>query len=531
MLKTIKNKLLAIIAVLIITFVTIIYLSINNGNLGIGSLKRMATMGHIRANINASMMDLRGFQLLPEGKYLQNYNQHVKEAHKHLDVLRDSVLRGATSNMILSIQQKLSAWEKINQPRIDLINQHKSKIHADTFLHSSDGQLLNKITEESAVIFVEITEEMAALNNRIEGNNIARLERTTFNLNLVSIIAAVVSVAFLGLIISSVLSSISRFRQSIENVHQNRDFTVVLPVSSDELGQVSAGVNELLQSLKNAFREAKQASGENATLSSQLSSSSLQIGRNAEENSEIVTSTISEIEQLGIAIEGSARSTMESKTEIEEVEQKLVLAKEKMIQLGSEINIASNSESALASKLEEMSTDAEGVRDILTVINDIAGQTNLLALNAAIEAARAGEHGRGFAVVADEVRQLAERTQRSLSEINNTISVIVEAILESAQQMNKNATNIHNLVDVSKDVETAILDSATVMDDNVRSTTQRAEEASLLAQDAHNVIGLVGRINEIALGNTKNVDEISRAAEHLHQLTENLNAQLNQFKS
>lgn len=115
--------------------------------------------------------------------------------------------------------------------------------------------------------------------------------------------------------------------------------------------------------------------------------------------------------------------------------------------LTEKINSASHKENDLADRLVQLSHDADQVKEVLRVIGDIADQTNLLALNAAIEAARAGEHGRGFAVVADEVRKLAERTQRSLTETNATIGVVVQAIGDSSDAMSLNAEEMEKLVE------------------------------------------------------------------------------------
>jgi methyl-accepting chemotaxis protein len=299
----------------------------------------------------------------------------------------------------------------------------------------------------------------------------------------------------------------------------------------NEIREIVDSFNSLITTLKTTIEDAKVSSNENASVSHELSSTSIHIGKNAEASSGIVENAISEITIIRTFIEETAKVSERAKENIREAGEKLDGASKKMLALQNEVNAASEAEITLSKKLEQMSVDAENVKQILTVISDIADQTNLLALNAAIEAARAGEHGRGFAVVADEVRKLAERTQKSLTEINATINVIVQSVIDSADQMGKNAQNIQKLVTVSKDVEDAILQSATVMDKNVEGIAYRADGSTHLAKESQRVASLIEQVNDLSSANARSVEEIASAAEHLYKLTENLNEKLNQFKS
>lgn len=211
-------------------------------------------------------------------------------------------------------------------------------------------------------------------------------------------------------------------------------------------------INEMLDSIEDSLQKSNKTLKEYSFKNYNAKIDTSKLGGQMKEMLEGVNS-------LGDALQEADKQNKESAKILEQKATELSAAIETLKQTtfkelshivestSSRIMDASHKQNELADNLARLSSDAEQVKGILTVISDIADQTNLLALNAAIEAARAGEHGRGFAVVADEVRKLAERTQKSLTEINATISVVVQAIGDNSDALNNNAKEMNQLTD------------------------------------------------------------------------------------
>jgi methyl-accepting chemotaxis protein len=323
--------------------------------------------------------------------------------------------------------------------------------------------------------------------------------------------------------------SINRMMVEMEKLSQG-DLKVQLVIERDDsIGRLFSGFNDSIAHIREMLLKVSEALAATASASSEISSSTEQMAAGAQEQTQQATEVAGAVEEMSKTIVETTRnanlaSEAAKASGLKAQEGGLAVMKtmEGMVRIADVVK--QSAETVLA-----LGRSSDQIGEIVQVIDDIADQTNLLALNAAIEAARAGEQGRGFAVVADEVRKLAERTTKATKEIATMIKQIQKDTTGAVQSMSRGTEEVETgreLAEKSSQSLQEIIDgSVNVVDVITQVAAASEQQASASEQISKNIEAISSVTQESAAG----TQQIARAAEDLNQLTSNLQELLGQF--
>lgn len=472
-------------------------------------------------------------------EFIQGFNSIIKSAKKDLDasvlVLMDkkqlskaTLLGGAlqTEYYVLSQKQEITDKRLFNELRsINIADEKRSFITGNFFIvKESVRDYQNKVIGE-----IIIAKPLASVQKAIA--------EARSGLIMQVVIMAIIDMLIIFALILTLRYAVSKpmveFNAKMNNIAEGEgDLTQRLNVKSqDEIGIVARYINKFIQRAQEIVSQAKNSSTSNYQTAEQLLDDVSHITMGISEQEKLVGDTVKMNHSVKQNITQTVSFTKSSEEEIMEANRMLQQVSEQFIALMHTLHDAAQSELGLSHKLESLSNDVQQTKAILDVISDIADQTNLLALNAAIEAARAGEHGRGFAVVADEVRKLAERTQKSLSEISATVNVIVQGITDISTEMSRDSHKVEILMENSEKVKGSIVETTLKMNQAVELSSKVLMQNEQVLESMQKVSNNIDSVNVISLKNQERAENIKKLSDALNTIAHELSTNLNQFKT
>jgi methyl-accepting chemotaxis protein len=465
-----------------------------------------------------------------EVEYLGKWKSEFEQLSATLNTLETLVTEQKDKDAVKDMKVMLATYESGFKKTID-------GIHSGVIKTTQDG---NKAIGE----FKDAIHKLESSAKELAENGVKKMEaaepaigaikKRSVSLLLILILAAIViGVAFNGLIVRGIQKQLGGEPAFVSEVAQKvaeGDLTMVIETKNNDTTSVLASMRRMTDNLKAIMKHIEESSHNVASSSEELSSTVSQMSTRVNEQSgranQIATAatelsqTVIDVARNASQMASSATDTLEIAGNGAEVVNKTVV----------EVQEIANTVNDLSTVMTSLGARSKQIGDISNVIKDIADQTNLLALNAAIEAARAGEQGRGFAVVADEVRKLAERTTTSTTEISEMISAMQNETQKAVGSMEKGRKKVEVGVELAKQAGGSlkeIVASANGLQSVVQHIASATEEMSTVSEG---ISGDIETIAEVAKEISVSANEIASGANGLASISCELRNQVKKFK-
>ncbi len=443
---------------------------------------------------------------------MKNFSQNVMS---RLTAAADSMAKGVLE---LNVQTKV---EKINLNSTDEIGDLAADVN--NVLDMSQ-ETVNSIAKAINTVKEMVEETKKLVDSAVEGQLKERGNAERFEGGYKEVISG------LNETLNAVVTPIEESGKVLE-VMSSGDLTVRMKGNyKGDFEIIKNSINNLADSLMTAIQQVHQAVEATANAGNEISSSSEEMAAGAQEQSAQASEVASAVEEMTKTIMSTAgnagKASEFSKHANDYAKQGNSKVQENKASIERIIGSAQHTGNIIAS----LAGKTDQIGEIAQVIDDIADQTNLLALNAAIEAARAGEQGRGFAVVADEVRKLAERTTKATKEIAETIKAIQNEAKEADESMvdaREAVMKGKQITDGVEDSLNSILDSTETVMSEINQVAAASEEQSTASEQISKNIEAISSVTHQSAASTQ---QIAKAAEDLNNLTINLQNLVAQFK-
>ncbi|MBW3528173.1 methyl-accepting chemotaxis protein [Shewanella sp. NKUCC05_KAH] len=377
--------------------------------------------------------------------------------------------------------------------------------------------------------------ELIALQIRVAGE-----EKDSVNAIYQSSITIFVALACAAMIISiviglwvnrSVMNPINDILSKLKLIHQDSDLTVKFTTfNHDELGQISTSLTQVIEHLRGILHSIAEAANTVNSSANELSSFTQATNKRMQQQQAETEQTATAMNEMTATVAEVAQSASAAADSAKDADTYAANGNNIVMQSISSMSQLSDQIQKTAQVIGFLSNESQNIGRVLDVIKSIAEQTNLLALNAAIEAARAGEQGRGFAVVADEVRTLAQRTQKSTQEIEAMIATLQQGVKEAVNAMEIGINQVDDANDKANQAGQALKEIVSSVDSITELNTHIATAAEEQSSVAESINRSIIAISDIAEHSTASAAELSESVVNLTKLANSMRNQVSAFK-